>query len=147
MEKNNHNLTKDRAGESGDDTAKIIKTIDEIAFQTNILARNAAVEAARAGRLQQVAERLVALVGKNPRSGDAKPLEFALAATDSSGASPGCPQAVASHRLATATIQVPAARRNGDAAMGGRRDSFFPVARHLREQVVPGSAKGDFQDF
>ncbi len=58
-----------RINDTGKNVAKVIKVIDEIAFQTNLLSLNAAVEAARAGKYGKgfsvVAEEVRSLAGRS----------------------------------------------------------------------------------
>ena len=96
---------------SSDDIAKIIKTIDEIAFQTNILALNAAVEAARAGEAGMgfavVAEEVRALAQRSAQASKetAAKIEGAIAKTGQ-GVQISAKVALSLNEIATKARQV-----------------------------------------
>lgn len=101
----------DSLKQSSGEIAKIIKTIDEIAFQTNILALNAAVEAARAGQAGQgfavVAEEVRSLAQRSAEAAQdtSGKIESAISKTQQ-GAAISAKVAEALHEIVTRAREV-----------------------------------------
>ena len=121
---------------SSDDIAKIVKTIDEIAFQTNILALNAAVEAARAGEAGMgfaiVAEEVRSLARRSAEAAreTAGKIEGAIANTHQ-GVDISSKVATALHEIVARVREVDQLVTEVSSATGEQREGILQITQSI----------------